>query len=391
MLSLQIMKRNFTSIVLLAAATLFAACGEKTPTPSGSGDGQKEEEQEQAVTVTVPSFAKGADISWVSEMESDGKKFKKRDGTTADILDVLKEVGVNAIRLRVWVDPTGGWSGKDDVVKLAGRATKAGLPVMVDFHYSDFFADPSRQTVPASWSADKADLTQMAKHVADHTTEVLTALKEAGVSPAWIQIGNETRNGMLWPLGQLWAVNGSTPGGWANFTQLYNAGYDAAKAVFPKAVVMPHLNNAFKATDNAWWFGELKKNGGKFDAVALSHYPQYESDWASTQEQALAYIKQAATTLGVPVMVSEVGVKTPANATLAAQVLSEFMTEVQKIDKCAGVFYWEPEVYGGWKPAVYGNADAIYKYTGKRETWNAYDMGAFTAEGKASPVLDAFK
>ena len=95
--------------------------------------------------------------------------------------------------------------------------------------------------------------------------------------------------------------------------------------------------------------------------------------------------------MDVPVIVSEVGVKTPANETLAAQVLSEFMAEVKKIDRCTGVFYWEPEVYGNWKPAIYSNADAIYKYTGKRETWNAYDMGAFTYEGKASSVMNVFK
>jgi len=381
------MKRYLAAIAAFAA--LLAACGEKDPSTT---PGSEEGNDTTPSTVTTPDFAKGADISWVSEMENDGKKFRKEDGSTADILDVLKEKGVNSVRLRVWVDPSGGWSGKEDVVKLAARAWKAGLAVMVDFHYSDFFADPSRQTVPAAWEADKADLTKMAAHVSSHTTEVLTALKDAGVTPAWIQIGNETRNGMLWPLGQLWDTDGSKgAGGWSKFTQLYNAGYNAAKSVFPKAIVMPHLNNAFKASDNAWWFGELKKNGGKFDMVALSHYPQYESDWSSTQKQALAYIKQAASALGVPVMVSEVGVKTTANETLAAQILSEFMTEVRKIGQCAGVFYWEPEVYGGWKPAVYGNADAIYKYTGKRETWNAYDMGAFTAQGKASSVMDAFE
>ena len=358
-------------MVFLAA--LLAGCKEdKTP--------EKETEPEPRDVIPVPAFAKGADISWVSEMEKDGRTFRLKSGTPADIFDVLKEVGINSIRLRVWVNPTGGWSGTEDVVHLAFRAHKAGLALMVDFHYSDFFADPSRQTVPKAWEADKGDVVKMAKHVADHTKEVLRALYDAGVAPAWIQIGNETRNGMLWPLGQLWAVNGSTPGGWGNFTQLYNAGYDAAKSVFPDAIVMPHLNNAFKASDNAWWFGEFKKNGGKFDAVAFSHYPQTEKDWSATQTQALAYIKQAASTLGVPVYVSEVGVKTGANESLAAQVLSQFMTEVKKIDRCAGVFYWEPEVYGGWKPAVYNSLG-----------WNSYDMGAFTSDGKASSVMDAFR
>ena len=188
------MNRHFT-VLALFAALFFWGCKENN-TPE-----EVVPEPESPAVIPVPAFAKGADISWVSEMEKDGRTFKKRDGKQADIFDVLKEVGVNAIRLRVWVDPTGGWSGKDDVVRLAIRASKAGLPVMVDFHYSDFFADPSRQTVPKAWEADNADVTKMAKHVSDHTSDVLKALYDAGVAPAWVQIGNETRNGMLWPLG----------------------------------------------------------------------------------------------------------------------------------------------------------------------------------------------
>ena len=341
--------------------------------------------------VTTPSFAKGADISWVSEMEKGGKQFRQEDGTAADIFDVLKEKGINSIRLRVWVDPYNGWSGKDDVVALATRAAKAGMALMVDFHYSDFFADPSRQTVPAAWEAGKNDLDKMAKHVSDHTAGVLTALKQAGVTPAWVQVGNETRNGMLWPAGQLWTSSGDIPNGRANFAQLLNAGYEAAKGVFPGIQVLVHLNNAYD--ENAWWFEQVRTAGGKFDAIALSHYPQAETQFTAQQynAKAITQIKALISKFNLPVIISEVGVKTNANETLAAQVLSEFMTEAKKIDKCAGVFYWEPEVYGGWKPAVYGNADQIQKYTGKKETWGAYDMGAFMADGKASGVMDAFK
>ena len=341
--------------------------------------------------VTTPSFAKGADISWVSEMEKGGKQFRQEDGTAADIFDVLKEKGINSIRLRVWVDPYNGWSGKDDVVALATRAAKAGMALMVDFHYSDFFADPSRQTVPAAWETDKNNLDKMAKHVSDHTAGVLTALKQAGVTPAWVQVGNETRNGMLWPAGQLWTSSGDIPNGRANFAQLLNAGYEAAKGVFPGIQVLVHLNNAYD--ENAWWFEQVRTAGGKFDAIALSHYPQAETQFTAQQynAKAITQIKALISKFNLPVIISEVGVKTNANETLAAQVLSEFMTEAKRIDKCAGVFYWEPEVYGGWKPAVYGNADQIQKYTGKKETWGAYDMGAFMADGKASGVMDAFK
>ena len=328
--------------------------------------------------VPTPSFAKGADISWVSEMEKDGRTFLLKNGTKADIMDVLKETGVNAIRLRVWVNPTGGWSGKDNVVKLATRAAKAGMALMVDFHYSDFFADPSRQTIPAAWEADKNDLDKMAKHVSDHTTEVLKALQDASVTPNWVQVGNETRNGMLWPAGQLWTSSGNIPDGRKNFAKLLNAGYDAVKAVFPRCPVLVHLNNAFE--DNAWWFEEIQAAGGKFDAIALSHYPQTESDWQKCNATALERILYLTQTFRKEVIVSEVGVKTPANETLAAQVLSEFVTGIKAIPRCTGVFYWEPEVDGKWKPAAYGSLG-----------WNPYDMGAFTSGGKATSVMDAFK
>ena len=363
--------------LLCAAALLTAAlaCKKNTdPAPEPDPD------PEPTVEITVPAFAKGADISWVSEMEKGGRKFKKKDGTAADILDVLKDEGINAIRLRVWVNPTGGWSGKDDLLALAKRVQAAGLPLMVDFHYSDFFADPTRQTVPSTWSGDTGSIDKMTAHVSEHTTEVLQALKDAGISPAWVQVGNETRNGMLWPTGQLWAVNGSTPGGWAQFVKLYMAGYNAVKALFPEALVMPHLNNAFKSSDNDWWIGEFKKNGARFDMIAFSHYPQYESDWSATQTQAISSLKTIQAKYGVPVMVSEVGVKTPANETLAKQILSEFLSAARSISGLKGVFYWEPEVDGTWKPAVYSSLG-----------WNAYDYGAFTTAGQPTSVMDCFK
>ena len=343
---------------------------------------------EQPGAVTVPAFAGGADVSWLPEMEADGRTFQQADGRTADLFTVLKECGVNAIRLRVWVHPTGGWSGRDQVVALAKRATAAGMALMVDFHYSDFFADPQRQAIPAAWEADRTDLTKMKEHVRAHTVELLSALRSAGVTPAWIQIGNETRNGMLWPIGQLWTEAGERPDGWANFVALYNAGYEAAKSVFAAALVMPHLDNAWD--DNAWWFRRFRELGGKMDMIALSHYPMVGDAFAASEYNRLAldHIRALHTTFGVPVMVSEVGVRlTRWNGSAsvdceaeAAALLKDFVTACQGISGCRGVFYWEPEVYGGWKPAIYDSLG-----------WSSYDQGAFTDDGRASTVMDAFK
>lgn len=383
-------------IALLAALFAVFACSPAAQKDPVTPDPTPVDPTPEGPTIEVPAFAKGADIGWASEMEAAGRKFAKKDGTSAALLDVLKDCGINAIRLRVWVNPYKGWSGKEDVVAVGKKVTAAGLPLMVDFHYSDFFADPSRQKIPAAWEADKGDMTKMCQHVTDHTTEVLKALKEAGVSVNWIQIGNETRIGMLFPVGQ---VNYNNKGSeLAGFVKLYMAGYNAAKAVFPEAKVMPHINNAFDASHASWFFTSLTAQGGKFDMVALSHYPQEawdgktQLDAATANSRAIAAIRSLSGSLKVPVMVAEVGVKTPSGEAAAKALLKSFVDEAKKLDGCAGVFYWEPEVDGSWRPEVYTKPTELTRLTGTSQSgwWNAYGMGAFTTGGKPTSVMDVF-
>ena len=400
------MKKVF---ILMAALFVAFSCGENSPSPTDTTpatdtkpDPEPEPEPKPDPQPTTLTFAKGADISWASEMVAGGRKFYKKDGTQAALLDVLKDCGINAIRLRVWVNPYKGWSGKEDVLAMANQVKSAGMALMINFHYSDFFVDPGRQTMPEAWLSDKDNLDKMCQHVSDHTKDVLQTLKDAGVTVNWIQVGNETRNGMLSPLGDaVWKNNQIDL---TNFVKLYNAGYDAAKDVYPNAYVMPHLNSAFFSADygNPMWLNDFQAKGGKFDMIAFSHYPQMEEKdrkmWvngkeltltpAQMNEYALAYIQSSITAYKVPVMVSEVGVLL--NDSESKGLLQSFMTEVKKIENCAGVFYWEPEVDGSWVPAMYKDADAIYKYTGKRETWGAYNMGAFTTGGKPTSVMDFF-
>lgn len=331
-------------------------------------------------------FVRGADISWASEMEHDGIKFRTADGQEADIFAVLAQTGIDAVRLRVWVDPVGGrWSGREDVVAMAKRVRAAGMRLMVDFHYSDLFADPQRQTPPAAWTSFGPD--RMEAAVSDHTKEVLGALKAAGISPEWVQVGNETRNGMLWPLGQLWdtktgLTRSDIPGGWERYVSLSNAGYDAAKSIFPDTKVILHIDNAWDRATSAWWFGQFKEKGGRMDMIGLSHYPQATaSTWRQANAQAVDNIKALAQTWKVEVMVVEIGMKQHDLAE-AARVMQDFLSAVSGVEACAGVFYWEPECYGGWKPAFY-SLPAF--------GWNAYDMGAFTSDGRAGPVLGCFR
>ena len=128
----------------------------------------------------MSGFAKGADVSWLTEMEQDGVKFYNQNGKAEECMWLLRDLGTNAIRLRVWVNPEGGWCGKDDVIAKASRAQALGYRLMIDFHYSDTWADPGNQKVPAAWQGYTFE--QMKQAVANHTKDVLSALKERGVT-----------------------------------------------------------------------------------------------------------------------------------------------------------------------------------------------------------------
>jgi arabinogalactan endo-1,4-beta-galactosidase len=287
----------------------------------------------------------------------------------------MREAGMNAVRLRVWVNHTTGWCHKEDVIIKAKRAAALKLRVMIDFHYYDFFADPSRQDIPVDWV--DYDLAQMQQAVADHTTDVLSVLKAEGITPEWIQVGNETRNGMLWPMGQLWNNNGDLPNGWKNYSQLTNAGYDACKTIFPNALVIVHIDNAYE--NNNWFFRKLKQHGGKFDMIGLSHYPMMKEwsgkDWDEMNQLAVENIQLLYNEFECPIMVVEIGTKSVSEIN-AAEVIADFRQRVGELDYMKGIFYWEPQVYNNWRPQEYISLG-----------WNAYDMGAFTDEGKPSEAL----
>ncbi len=181
-------------------------------------------------------FVKGGDIGWLSQMEATGYKFYNSAGVQSNCLDILKDKGINTVRLRVWVNPsnnkTSGHCSKKETVVMAIRAKAMGMRVMIDFHYSDTWADPGHQTKPAAWASHT--LSQF-NDVYNHTFEVLDTLKQCGVTPEWAQIGNEITGGMLWPDGRYKQL--AKPG-----RQLLNKGYDATKAVDSSIKVVIHLD-----------------------------------------------------------------------------------------------------------------------------------------------------
>ena len=367
------MKRNI--LLLSFSIILFVACG-KQPTPLTPDPVTPDPTDET-------SFARGADISWCTEMEADGYKFRDADGQEKDIFVLMKELGMTAVRLRVWVDPVsygyGPWCNKADVISKARRANAQGLDVLVNFHYSDFFADPVSQNIPKAWEG--MTNTQLADAMAGHTKDVLSALKAEGITPKWVQVGNETNSGILMMQGAIdWDKSGAAR--FANYTPLSNAGYDAVKEVFPEAKVIVHLGG----TENAeWFFPDFKASGGKFDMIGLSHYPT-EDEWDSTDKNAThsnvnaaKWVKAAADTFGVPVMIVETGFQV-SKPELGSEVMKDLFRRMETIPECSGIFYWEPQVDGKWRPKYYETIG-----------WGAYGMGAFTTDGKPTIILDAFK
>lgn len=305
------------------------------------------------------NYAKGADISWLTEMEASGRKFYNRDGVAQDCLDVLKTQGVNAVRFRVWVNPKDGWNNKADVLLKARRAQRKNLRVMLDFHYSDTWADPGHQTKPAAWEA--LSLADLKTSVYDHTRDVLTALKGHGIVPEWVQTGNEINNGLLWPTGQI------TVGGPDNYAQLVNSGYDAVKAVSPSTRTVLHISNGFDNGLFRWNLDNLKQHGGKWDITGLSSYPP--RDWAGHNQKVLANMQDLMTRYGKPIVIAEVGM--PADDAIGCRdMLRDVMLKNDSLGANGiGTFYWEPQAYN----------------------WKNYNLVAFDRTGKPTVALDAFR
>jgi arabinogalactan endo-1,4-beta-galactosidase len=306
------------------------------------------------------SFAKGADVSWVTEMEAKGVLFYDKSGTKTECMALMKSLGMNAIRLRVWVNPTDGYNNKTDVLAKAKRAKDLGMRIMIDFHYSDTWADPGKQTKPASWT--NLSFTDLCTAVADHTNEVLTALKNNNITPEWVQVGNETGNGMLWDDGKA-SVN------MGQYAALNNAGYEAVKAVFPDTKVIVHLQNGFDNELYRWLFDGLKQNGGKWDVIGMSLYPETDT-WQTYNNNCISNAKDMISRYGSEVMFCEVGM--PADEAVTAKLfLTDLIKQAKAIsnNKCLGVFYWEPEAYN---------------------SWNGYKLGAFNDTGMPTVAMDAF-
>ncbi|GGG33643.1 glycosyl hydrolase 53 family protein [Hymenobacter glacieicola] len=320
-----------------------------------------------SASATAQTFAKGADTGWLQQMEANNYLFYNYQGVRQDCFQILKDKGINSIRFRVWVNPSmvdwvNGHCSPSEVVTMATRAKNLGFRIMIDFHYSDSWADPGQQTKPAAWA--NHSFSQLQQDVYDHTYSVMNALKANGVTPEWVQVGNEIPNGMLWP-------EGSTSN-FAQLTQLLNKGYDAVKAVSATSKVVVHLD---KGNDNARFrsfFDRLTSNGGKYDVIGMSYYPYWLNQDYTTSISSLQFnLQDMASRYGKQVVVAEVG----GDCAAAPQNVYDMLVAVQNAvagvpnGKGLGVFYWEPESY---------------------RSFSGYQLSAWGNDGKPSSALNAF-
>ncbi len=349
----------------LALSLSFFSCGNEDSSENNNNNNKGE-------TESTGTFAKGADISWCTEMESSGIKFYSAAGVQTECTALMKSLGMNSIRLRVWVNPTGGWNNKEDVLAKALRAKNLNMRIMIDFHYSDSWADPGKQIKPAAWKS--MTLSQLKQAITNHTTEVLNLLKQNNITPEWVQVGNEVSSGLLWDTDA--SLSGAT---WdakysgvtyktneTNFAAFLQTGYNAVKNVFPNAKVIIHLPNGQKSDTSTWICDILKKYSVNYDLLGLSLYPSTTS-WQSDVAACMANVSNVYSVYGKETMICEVGMDVSQPAICKA-FLTSLMSQAKTNGHCLGVFYWEPECYN----------------------WNSYRLGAFDQNNKPTSALDAF-
>ena len=326
----------------------------------------------------------GADVSSVQRALDLGAKYYDASGTARDPLDILTSLGVNYIRLRIWNNPASGYNNEAKVLAYARTVKAKGLKLMIDFHYSDTWADPGKQYKPAAWAGD--GIAALPADVYNYTYGVCTALKNEGATPDSIQVGNEINVGMLWNDGKV--INNS----FTNLALLLKSGYNAVKACNSGTKVIIHTADADSDANARWFYDGIKAQGVNWDITALSYYCM----WHGTLANLYNVIGDVKSRYGKDVIIAETAYPfTSANADSTANTVGSGCTEngtsipltwagqaedftwVQNTARNAGaigVFYWEPTWYAvpgnGWDPANIATSGdqwdnmAIFDWTG---------------------------
>lgn len=337
--------------------------------------------------LAADDFLVGADMSHLKFFEDRGVVYRDA-GQPQDALAVLKGRGVNCIRLRLFTssaaqaqaNPYSSINNLDYTVPLAVRVKSAGLKFLLDFHYSDSWADPGKQTKPAAWAG--LNFTQLEAQIRDTSSNCIAAFKAAGAMPDYVQVGNEIISGMVWNDGR---VGGSydTPAQWVNFGRLLKAAIqgvrDAAGTQMPQ--VMIHIDRGGDWGPTQWFFDKLNQQTVPFDLIGQSFYPWWHGDLNALQNCLTNTVRR----YGKPVIVAETAFPWANStniygipATTNGQV--EFVTALARVIKSVpngkglGVFWWGTEY----------------------QQVNGYNLAGFDrrsffgADGEVLPVADAF-
>ncbi len=214
----------------------------------------------------------GADISFLPQIESRGMKFSE-NGNEIDALALLKEHGFNYIRLRIFVNPENekgyspekGYCDLEHTLAMAKRIKATGMKFLLDFHYSDYWADPQQQFKPLAW--ENLDLDELKKTVTTYTSDVLRTMKDQGVMPDMVQVGNEINHGMLWPEGHI--------GNPDNLANLIKAGVQGINNVDSSIPIMMHIALGGQNDEAVFWLDNMIARGVQFDIVGISYYPRW--------------------------------------------------------------------------------------------------------------------
>jgi arabinogalactan endo-1,4-beta-galactosidase len=268
----------------------------------------------------------GADISFLPQFESRGRKFTE-NGEEKDLMKILSGYGFNYIRLRIFVNPGNekgyspktGFCGLGYTLKMAKRTKDAGMKLLLNFHYSDYWADPQQQFKPLAWK--DLDFITLKDSVKSYTKRVLTSLKNQGTLPEMVQIGNEINHGMLWPDGHI-----SNPD---NLAELLKAGVEAVREIDPSIIIMMHIALGGQNRESVFWLDNMIARGVQFDMIGLSYYPR----WHGTLDDLKFNLNDLIKRYGKDVNVVE---------------YSQFKKEVHDIvfglpaNRGQGTFIWEP-------------------------------------------------
>lgn len=241
----------------------------------------------------------GVDLSYVNEVEACGAQFRV-NGELRDPYQLFADKGANLVRLRLWNDPTWTqYSTEADVMRSSERAQKAGMGVLLDFHYSDDWADPQKQTIPAAWAKDIDDADKLAAHVYEYTAGVLQRLGARGLMPAMVQVGNEINTQMLRP-----ADTKGEPIDWARNAKILNAGIRAVREVRVAGVPPKVMLHVAQPENVEPWFAAAVAAGVRdFDYIGVSYYPKWSKLELPQAERAL---KAVTGRFNRPVIVVEV-------------------------------------------------------------------------------------